>query len=82
MKRHIDRLEDAVHQVTLLKNEVMGDLPISKKKEILAISERSRRMRYSSRLSISMRTIAISRSKSLRQRRISSDYLLRRSSCL
>tara|TARA_B100000927_G_scaffold291652_1_gene295199 strand:- start:1630 stop:2097 length:468 start_codon:yes stop_codon:yes gene_type:complete len=38
MKRHIDRLEDAVHQVTLLKNEVMGDLPISKKKEILAIS--------------------------------------------
>ncbi|MBD36081.1 MAG: hypothetical protein CL512_04870 [Actinobacteria bacterium] len=35
MNHYIKRLKDAVEQVTLLKKEVMGDLPISEKKEIL-----------------------------------------------
>jgi hypothetical protein len=35
MNHYIKRLKDAVEQVTLLKKEVMGDLPIPEKKEIL-----------------------------------------------
>lgn len=35
MDQYIKRLKDAVEQVTLLKKEAMGDLPIPKKKEIL-----------------------------------------------
>jgi len=35
MDQYIKRLKDAVEQVSLLKKEAMGDLPIPKKKEIL-----------------------------------------------
>jgi|13_taG_2_1085334.scaffolds.fasta_scaffold16684_3 hypothetical protein len=39
MKNYIKRLKDAVQQVTLLKKDAMGDLPLSEKKKILERSQ-------------------------------------------